>query len=162
MKTKVLISIIILLGFVELPWAATPGLGIRSWLRGSGGEIPLSKFYPTNIQHHFSVGYVQGEGGSLMQSLYATTLTYYPLSSLTFQILMGVENTRLNGSFAPSGSVSSLIGGAALEYRPNDNFSFRFEFRGNPGLTPYNQPFGAPGYRIETLGRSAGLGIDDH
>jgi hypothetical protein len=85
------------------------------------------------ISHNIQMGFASFGGGSMMQSLYATTVGYQLSNPLTLNVTMGLAGTRYNFGGAPM-TYNSLIGGATLDYRPSKDVFFRLSFNHGPGL----------------------------
>ena len=112
--------------------------GLSEWLGGnthpSLGLIDPSRL---SVQHSFSFGFASGggpNGGSVMQSLYATQFRYQFSNPLTMTFVLGLQNSRFGGGDV-TGDYSSVLGGIKLDYRPTSNFFINVEFMRSPVQT---------------------------
>jgi len=96
------------------------------------------------VNHSVQMGYSSFGGGSLMQSLYATSIGYRISDPLKMTVTLGLSGNRLNIGGTPT-TFNSLIGGARLDYRPTKDFHLMLEFSRTPGLYQSNwrnDPYG--------------------
>lgn len=122
------------------------GLNFRDYLGGSSRGSSLGLIDPSRLSfsHNVQMGFSSFSGGSMMQSLYASTARYRVSDPLSLSFTLGMVGTRLNAGGAPN-TFQSLIGGAALDYHPTKNVLFRLEFARSPGLyRPYSRDWSAP------------------
>ncbi len=135
MRKKQVITLV--LGLLMILWfteARAQGvqLGFKDWLRRETISRSLG-LDPTrfSINHTVSMGFSSQGGSSLMQSLYATNISYKLSNPLTLSIMLGAQNSRFNYGGEPV-SYNDLIGGFTLDYRPSRDIFFRLAFYRNP------------------------------
>lgn len=110
---------------------------VSDWISGkmpnttSLGLIDPSRL---TVNHSASFGFSGSGDQSLMQSLYATSLTYKFSSPLTLNLILGVQNLKFN-NVPGLNSENSLLGGVSLDYRPNRKLHIRLEFQQSPLTT---------------------------
>jgi len=103
------------------------------------------------INHTVQMGFSSFGGGSMMQSLYATTVGYRVSDPLSLSFTLGMTGNRINAGGVPT-TFNSVVGGARLDYRPTKDLFLRLEFSRGPAYSPRDL-FG------ERLGFASGLGF---
>jgi hypothetical protein len=142
----VLVMTIVLVGaVVAAPTYQDSRPGLNDYLSGKSRSM-LGLLDPSRmtIQHDIQMGVSFGGGSSLMQSLYASRIGYRLSDPLTLTFTIGMANTRFG--YGPTYyNTNSLLGGAALDYRPTKDIFFHLEFMHGPGLYPSNAYFNSYG-----------------
>ncbi len=88
------------------------------------------------MNHTFSVSYMNLGGRGLLVNAYMNTIDYQISDPLFLRINLGVLNTPLN-SFSPNGNNTQFFGGADLYYRPGKNVMFHIGIQSQPGYFYY-------------------------
>jgi len=123
---------------------------LKDYLGGrSASSLGLLDPSRMTVSHNVQMGYSSFGGGSLMSSLYATTIGYRISNPLTMSVTMGLSGNRLNMGGAPT-TFNSIVGGARLDYRPTKDLHMSLEFAHLPGM--YQSA-----WRNDPLGFSSGF-----
>ncbi len=109
------------------------------------------------MNHTFSVSYMNFGGQGLLVNTYMNTINYQISEPLFLRINLGVLNTPLN-SFLPNTNNTQFFGGADLYYRPSKNVLFHIGIQSQPGYLYYPRymgyrPFGINGEENGSRGR---------
>ncbi|MBM3328678.1 MAG: hypothetical protein FJY67_04275 [Calditrichaeota bacterium] len=141
--TVALVALLLATVAIAGPYSNQTQLGFKDYLIGgrSGSGLLLDPSRLT-INHQVSMGFSSAGRSSLLQSMYATNMAYKLSNPLTLSLLMGVQNSRISG-YGMEGGFSSLVGGAALDYRPSENLFMRLEFVRGPGYYGPADRFGS-------------------
>lgn len=124
---------------------------VSDWIGGkrpaksSLGLIDPSKL---TVNHAASFGFSGSGDQSIMQSLYATRLTYKFSNPLTVNLILGVQNLKFN-NVPGINSENSLLGGISLDYRPTRKLHIRLEFQQSP-LTTFSTG-GTSGFNSQSI-----------
>ncbi|MBT3233019.1 MAG: hypothetical protein HN356_09400 [Calditrichaeota bacterium] len=124
---------------------------VKDWI---GGKLPnsasLGLIDPSKltVNHAASFGFSGSGDQSLMQSLYATRLTYKFSNPLTVNLILGVQNSKFN-NVPGINSENALLGGISLDYRPSKKLHIRLEFQQSP-LSTFSTG-GMSGYNSQSL-----------
>jgi len=124
---------------------------LHDYLGGRSG-VSLSLLDPSRmtVSHNIQMGYSSFSGGSMMQSLYATTIGYRLSDPLSLSITLGLTNNRFSAGGSPT-TFNSLVGGARLDYNPTQDIHLRLQFSRAPG---FYQSY----WHEDPLGYSSGFG----
>ncbi|MFC2150007.1 hypothetical protein ACFLQV_00740 [Calditrichota bacterium] len=142
-KTLTYIAIIALTSQVgyAMPSRDSNQPGFTDYMRSGSNSFSLLDPSKLTFNHNVSFGFSSGYGNSLMQSMYATQIGYQLSDPVKLTFLLGMQNNQLNPGSGQPMEFNNLLGGAALDYCPSDNFRMRFEILNAPGLNPYSSRF---------------------